>query len=337
MPRLRLMASAPSAADDPRRERLLTALGIAISLVSLAAVVWWASDQPAPKLPDTGGELAALAGSIAIYAAATALRGERAFQLLAHSGAEPARADAYGLTVVGYMGNNVLPARAGDLMRVYLQAPRARTSMRNVIGTLVAERALDVATLLSLFALLAYVILDGIDAPGGERLVIIAGVLALIAAVVGTVVYLARHHPRVRAALGFIVPMATATRNLRGPHGLRMLGLTLGIWALEAATYFAVAQATGLAMSALEALYLVALASVFVLIPAGPGYAGTLDAAVIFGVRAIGGTGSEAVAYLITLRFVLLVPITIAGLVLVLTRYGGWARVRAGASEAEAT
>jgi uncharacterized membrane protein YbhN (UPF0104 family) len=330
------MASAPSAADDRPRERLLTALGIAISVVSLAAVVWWASDQPAPELPDTGGELAALAGSIAIFAAATALRGERAFRLLVHSGAEPSRADAYGLTVVGYMGNTVLPARAGDAMRVYLQAPRARTSMRNVIGTLVAERVLDAATLLTLFALLAYVVLDGIDAPGGARLAIVAGAIALVAAGVILVAYLARHHPRVRAALGFIAPMATATRGLRGGHGLKMLGLTLGIWALEATTYLAVAEATGLAMNAVEALYLVALASVFVLIPAGPGYAGTLDAAVVFGVRAIGGTGGEAVSYLITLRFVLLVPITIAGLVLVLVRYGGWARVRAGVSEAEA-
>jgi uncharacterized membrane protein YbhN (UPF0104 family) len=330
------MASAPSGADD-RRERLLTALGVAISVVTLGAVVWWASRQPAPELPGSASEIAALAASIAIFALATLLRGERAFRLLTHSGAEPTRADACALTVVGYMGNTVLPARAGDAMRVYLQAPRARTSMRNVIGTLVAERVLDAVTLLSLFVILAYVVLDGIDAPGGTRLAIVAGAVGLVAAIVGLGVYMARHHPRVRAALGFVAPMATATRGLRGAHGLRMLGLTIGIWALEAATYLAVAESVGLDMDAIEALYVVALASVFVLIPAGPGYAGTLDAAVIFGVRAIGGTGREALSYLITLRFVLLVPITIAGLILVLTRYGGWARVRAGASEAEAT
>jgi hypothetical protein len=81
-------------------------------------------------------------------------------------------------------------------------------------------------------------------------------------------------------------------------------------------------------MSPIEALYVVTAASVFVLIPSGPGYLGTLDAGVIFGVRAIGGTGSQAISYLIALRFVLLVPITIAGLVLLLVRYGGWVRVR---------
>jgi glycosyltransferase 2 family protein len=328
------VASAPSLADGRDRQRLLRALGIAISVLSLGAVIWWTIRQPAPELPDEPGELAALGGSIAIFALATLLRGERALRLLAHSGAQPTRADAYGLTVVGYMGNNVLPARAGDWMRVYLQAPRANTSYRNVIGTLVAERVLDAATLLSLFVILAYGVLRGIDVPGGARLAVIAASLAVAGSLFVLGLLLARHHPSVRRALGFMAPIATATRGLRGSHGLRMLGLTLIIWALEAATYLAAAEATGLAMSAVEALYVVALASVFILIPAGPGYAGTLDAAVIFGVRAIGGSGGEAVSYLITLRFVLLVPITIAGLILVLMRYGGWERVRAGASDA---
>ncbi len=41
-----------------------SALGIVISIVALAAVVWWALQQDAPQLPHTAGELAALAGAI---------------------------------------------------------------------------------------------------------------------------------------------------------------------------------------------------------------------------------------------------------------------------------
>ena len=84
-------------------------------------------------------------------------------------------------------------------------------------------------------------------------------------------------------------------------------------------------------MSFLEGLYLVALASVFALIPSGPGYAGTQDAAAVIGIKAIGGTGATAVSYLVMLRFALLVPITVVGLLLLVTRYGGLARARAGA------
>lgn len=60
-----------------------------------------------------------------------------------------------------------------------------------------------------------------------------------------------------------------------------------------------------------------------VLVPAGPGYLGTLDAAVLFGARAVGASGGVALSYLLVLRFVLLVPVTVAGLGLLLVRYGG--------------
>ena len=71
-----------------------------------------------------------------------------AYFSLKDEGAKPKRKDMYSLTVIGYMGNNVLPARAGDAIRVFLAAPRAETSKRTVVGTLVAERLLDVAVLL---------------------------------------------------------------------------------------------------------------------------------------------------------------------------------------------
>ena len=86
--------------------------------------------------------------------------------------------------------------------------------------------------------------------------------------------------------------------------------MTFGIWIIEAFAWIAVGLSVGFGMSFLEGLYLVALASVFALIPSGPGYAGTQDAATVIGIKAIGGTGSTAVSYLVMLRFALLVPIT---------------------------
>jgi uncharacterized membrane protein YbhN (UPF0104 family) len=138
----------------------------------------------------------------------------------------------------------------------------------------------------------------------------------------GIVVW-ARRNDRGRRVLDWLAPLATATRRLRGAHGARMLGLTLAIWALEALTYLAVADSVDLQMTPLEGLYMVALVSVFILIPSGPGYLGTFDAAVLFGVDAIGGSGGQGISYLLMLRFILLVPVTIAGLILLVLRYGG--------------
>ena len=59
------------------------------------------------------------------------------------------------------------------------------------------------------------------------------------------------------------------------------------------------------------------------MIPSGPGYAGTQDTAVVVGIKALGGSGSVAVSYIVLLRFVIVVPITVLGFVLLAARYGG--------------
>ena len=72
--------------------------------------------------------------------------------------------------------------------------------------------------------------------------------------------------------------------------------MTLLIWAIEAGVWMSTGAAVGFHMDPIEGLYLVALASVFSMIPSGPAYAGTQDAAVIVGIKALGGTGSTALA-----------------------------------------
>ena len=91
----------------------------------------------------------------------------------------------------------------------------------------------------------------------------------------------------------------------------------------ELAAYAALCAAAGFGLNLIEGCYIVALASVFALIPSGPGYAGTQDAAAITGILALGGSESQALTYLILVRFVIAVPITIAGLGLMAARYGG--------------
>jgi hypothetical protein len=48
----------------------------------------------------------------------------------------------------------------------------------------------------------------------------------------------------------------------------------------------------------------------------------------VFGVKAIGAVGSIVFSYLLMLRFVLYVPITVVGFIALVVRYGGWARLR---------
>ena len=133
-------------------------------MAAVAGVVWWALRQEPPALPDSGSDYADLATAVLLYATATLVRAERWQRLLLADGATPRRADSYALTVVGYMGNNLLPARAGDALRVLLLAPRAAVGRRTVIGTLLAERLLDIGVILLLFVIVGYGLLGAVGA-----------------------------------------------------------------------------------------------------------------------------------------------------------------------------
>jgi uncharacterized membrane protein YbhN (UPF0104 family) len=308
---------------EPRRGfSRLSLLGIAISILAVGGVVWWALRQEPPQFPDSAGEWGALAGAIALYAVATAVRGERWHSLLRAEGGDPKRADSHGLNVVGYAANNVLPARAGDAVRVFLMAPRAGTSKKAVLGTLLAERLLDIAVILTLFLVVGYGLLG--EAGAGDIQWILLATAGVAAAAVAAVL-LVRRNERLHR---FAAPILSSTLQLRGRHGLRLLAATLVIWALEAGVWMSAGAAAGFPMDPIEGCYIVALASVFALIPSGPGYAGTQDAAAITGILALGGTESQAITYLILVRFVIAVPITIAGLGLLAARYGGLRRLR---------
>ena len=292
-------------------------------MLALAGVVYWAVRQPAPRLPQTAGEWLAVAGAVMLYGVATFVRGERWQRLLVDEGGTPPRRVTQELNIIGYMGNNLLPARAGDAIRVVLMAPRAGLLMRSVVGTLLAERLLDVSLLLVIFVIVGYGLLGEVGADSVEYVLIAAAALAALA---GVAYLLVRRNEKI---MGFLAPIASATLGLRrAHHGLRLLALTMAIWALEAGVWMAAAAGVGFGMTPIEGLYVVALASIFAMIPSGPAYAGTQDAAAIIGIKALGATSAQAVAYIVMLRFVIVVPITLAGLVLLVTRYGGLGKLR---------
>lgn len=304
------------------RGRSLQLLGLAVSVVAVAGVVSWAVNQPAPRFPDSTGRWLDLLAAVALYALNTGLRAERWHRLLEDDGAKPGRRDSLAITIIGYAGNNVLPARAGDAVRVLLMAPRADTGRRTVVGTLLAERLLDLVVIVVIFVAVGYGVLDEV---GGGQLEVVAAATVLAVAGAAVAVVLVRRNERLRHLVG---PMLTSTRNLITADGVPLVGMTVAIWLVETFVWMTVGAAAGLDMSFLEGLYLVALASVFSLIPSGPAYAGTQDAAAIIGIKAIGGSSALATTYLILLRFVLQVPITVAGLVLLAARYGGVGKLR---------
>src|SRR5438874_2059321 len=60
--------------------------------------------------------------------------------------------------MIGYLGNNVLPARAGDVIRIVLFGKRTGVGISRTAATLVVERVMDAATLLAILGFLSFVV-----------------------------------------------------------------------------------------------------------------------------------------------------------------------------------
>ena len=303
---------------------------VIVSLIALGAVVWWASHQDAPQIPSSGESIAYMVGASLLYALATLVRAERWHSILRLIGVDARRSDCYSLTTVGYMGNNVLPARAGEMLRVVLLDARTRGGKRSLLGTIVAERLLDAIALGAIFVLTVYGVLEG-DVLPTDRPVLIAGIAFLVIVIAAGAFSIMRRRGMMQRLRDFARPLAGAPRALTSRTGALLLLVTFALWTLEGGVYLAVARAVELDISTSGALYLVALTNFVAALPAAPGSIGTFDAAVAFGAKALGGHGAIVVSYLLLLRFILYVPITAVGLAVLVVRYGGWARLREAA------
>jgi uncharacterized membrane protein YbhN (UPF0104 family) len=241
-------------------------------------------------------------------------------RLLRHGGLRSTRGDAYALTTIGYMGNNALPARAGDLMKAFLSAGRAGAPRTDLLGMLVAERLLDASALALLFVGLVTTLRLPLGVPGWVLALVGA---ALLAAVVAAA-FLGRNTTRGRKLRELAVALLAPTRRLWGRQGAALLATSIVVWLLEGSVYAVLGSVAGVHLNLLDGLYIMALANLVALVPAAPGYVGTFDAAVILGVGVVASaTHAAALAYVVLVRFVLFVPITLVGLVALVARYGG--------------
>lgn len=306
-------------------------LHILLWLAPLVAVIWWGSKQESPQWPDTGSEWAWLVSALAAYAVATLMRGERWHSILGAAKVEVGRGDAYGLTVVGYAGNNALPARGGELLRIFLLSSRTGAKRRTVIGSILAERILDALALGTILLVVAY---DLVKKLSTSPVLVFAGLGAAVVLALALAYVWWRHRHHALRLVDAVRPMVTPLKPLLGVKGVLLLLLSFAIWGVESAVYGMVAESVGIHLGVTGSMSVVAFANLAALIPAAPGSIGTWDAAVAVATRAVTKTKVNPLSFILLLRFVVYVPITVVGMALLFLRYGGLARLKAARAAA---
>ena len=341
------MVSPP--ADEPRpaagsRSALWQALvGIAVS----AGFLYWALKDISPG--DVIGQIKSADPLLFILSVAvvTLCFPARAFRwrvlLDESSGARQPFRPVWLATAIGYMTNNILPARAGEVVRAYAARRLVGLPVSTALGTIAVERIFDGVVVMLLM-------LAGIAAPGFPADVAVGGVkvttlaLGAGAVVTGALVFLAlvAHRPDfwlgvVDRVAGAVLPDRAAawaskvSRNLfggltvlRSPVAFaRVLGWTLVIWLINALSFEFAFQAFQLdaRLPLTAALVLQGIAALGVAVPSAPGFIGIFQAACIAALGIYGIPKETTVGFSLALHAAWFVPITVLGL---------WALLRAG-------
>ena len=252
-------------------------------------------------------------------------------------------ATLYPIVIIGYMANNLLPLRTGELVRAYVLSERHKVSKMSVLGTIAVERVFDGVVLVA-FLLLAGAIL-GLSS---ELRVLALGMALAFALLLAVFVYVAsspdraaRWTERVVGLLpralrqrvqGLADSFVSGLQCLQSPYVVSLvLATTLGAWLLEALMYYLVGLSFDIGEGFAAYLMVAAAANLAITLPSTSGGIGPFELLAKETLTFL-GVGSVASAYAIALHGFLLLPVIVAGLVFLWVINLSLARTLGGAS-----
>lgn len=223
------------------------------------------------------------------------------------------------VVLVGYLGNAVLPARLGDPIRAVLVGQREGIAISSAFGSVVLERAIDTLTL-------ALVAAPAAALAGAPDWFVRA---ALLVAVLSGSVIVATQTPWPSRALGWSSYRVggrwspwldrgdrfVQAMDRRG-HGQALAAagaLSVVTWLLDGAMYWASAQALGIDLSPVGAMFISGITVLGTAIPSAPGYVGTFELAASTAAQAMGVAPEAALGLAILVHAITLVPLALGG------------------------
>jgi uncharacterized protein (TIRG00374 family) len=269
-----------------------------------------------------------LATALVGVAFSYALRSKRWQIMLERLGAQVRFSDA-AIPLMGCVAlNNVLPFRAGDVVRIVAFRRFTKVAPLMQLGSLVLERLLDIATLMTILsATLALHQMNALQPRirDGLELVAVAAVVAIFGFLVAprpirmTVKAIEARVPRLRPAGESLLRLSEAITALSRPLLLvRLAALSILAWLCEGFAYVAVARALDVGHSLPAGLMALGLGTLATSIPSSPGYVGTFHYFAALALMQFGNAPALATAYAILIHALLWLSTTIVGLLLML-------------------
>jgi hypothetical protein len=227
-------------------------------------------------------------------------------------------------TMIGYMANNILPLRAGELVRVYIVSRRWGRGFWAVLGTLVVERVLDSLAIVGVLAALVFLIpvpkiFEYIAATMlAIDVVAVAALVTLAVAPSAAARLLARLTSRwpgiERRASQIFGTFVQGLDGVRAPgHILPLIGWTILVWLAPALAAWTMLEAMDLHLPLTASWTVLAFVGLSISIPSAPGYVGVFHYAAVLALEIFGVTRETAVGYALVFHVAQILPVTLVG------------------------
>jgi glycosyltransferase 2 family protein len=240
----------------------------------------------------------------------------------------------FPIVCIGYAGNNIFPARAGELLRAVVLKRKEGIAISASLATIIIERIFDGVVMLA-FVFINLPELASLTADSGFagdiRTLALLGTLLFIGALI--VFLLAAMYTEQTARViawlvGNFIPQRYRIKALdlsdrfreglkfmRSPRDVLMVFFTsVIIWLLETGKYWLVMHAFPFQVSFFALMLMNGIVNLATTIPSAPGYVGTFDAPGIAVLEAYNIEKAMAAAYTLLLHVALWLPITLLGL-----------------------
>lgn len=306
-------------------------------LVVTVVLLWWAVKDVAFAevwAQIRQGDLLLLVAAVAVATFGFLIRAMRWKILLTPVRPDTGLRSRFAAVSIGFMANNVLPARVGEFARALAFSRLEPVSASAAFGSLVVERFLDGVVLLLM--LIIPPLTPGFPSTGalssGLGGVILKGGIAAVAVVMVALVVMAvwpkafvrgaesaaRLLPRsmARPVLDALEALLDSIAVLRSPKLLSMAFLwTVGFWLFHGLSFWLGMMAFGIDTGLVSAWFTEAVVGFGVAIPSAPGFIGTFHASADFALSNVYGVDeARSLAFAFGYHFGGWIPITVIGL-----------------------
>ena len=220
-------------------------------------------------------------------------------------------ASLFSATMIGFMSNSILPFRLGEFVRPWALARREKLPNSMLLATIVVERVIDMLALLAIFGLALMVHPIAENTPAGR--LVQQGARVMIVLSVGLTVFVViaeRNRALPRSLLG-VLPGGARERAgrllerfldgcalFRDPlRMLQVMVLSFAMFGCYAVALGITGWSMHLDLPWYSGLIMLVITAIGIMVPAAPGYVGTLNIACTLGLALFGVAGGPAGAY----------------------------------------